>query len=138
MLYYVDSTFPDTNFLPPVTFLIHLSLLISISIHLSSSPPPPEPSDVPQPRGRLGDPRCPQNHHGAAQTGEEAAGRRLLKGGEGKVSAHPEPLRQGHHPPARQPHASAGTGPPHTGPLQYFTPRTHTGWRWRRRAEGEV
>lgn len=66
-----------------------------------SFPLSPELGDVPQPHGCLGDPRRSQNHRGAAQTGKEAPGRSVSAGGEGEIPAHPEPLRQGRHPPTQ-------------------------------------
>lgn len=115
------------------------SLFFSLT-HLSSSLCPPESGDVPQSRGRLGDPWRSQNDRGATQTGEEAPGRRLLTGREGKIPAHPEPLLQGRHPPTGR-GSSAPPGPPHPGPLQYSTLRSNAGvgwWQRRRRNKGEM
>lgn len=96
-----------------------------------------ESSDVSQPGGGVGDPRCSQDHRGAAQAREEAPGRRFPAGGEGEVPAHPQPLLQGPHSPDVQP----SSGPLCAWSLQHSAvwPHAPFGWRCRRRrAEGEV
>lgn len=101
----------------------------------------PESGHVPQPRGRLGDPRCSQNHRWAAETGEEAPGRGLLTRREGKIPAYPEPFLQGRRCPTQWPGAQQGSGPLHPGPLQYSSFRSNTElgrWQGRRRVQGEV
>lgn len=113
--------------LPPVVASIYLTCSC-VSVFASF----PEPGDVPQPRGGLDNSRRSQNHRGAAQTGEEAPGGRVLTGGKGKVPAHSEPLLQGCRPPLQP-------GRLHPGPLQHAAPRPDAELgQTRGRAEGEV